>query len=130
MAQECVLVQTFAEAADEMSVETMHLVAKKLLMKGLMGEGECATLMDAKLKRDREANEKMTRTALKMELDQKCAHSSPAQPRPPSPAQPAQPSPPSRHRAGRKCCILRCGRIRRRQLAPTGANGRRGPARW
>ena len=122
MAQECVLVQTFAEAADEMSVETMHLVAKKLLMKGLMGEGECATLMDANLveevMKDREANEEMTRTALKMELDQKCAHSSPAQPRPHSPAQPAQPSPPSRHRAGPKCCNLRCGRTRRRQLTP------------
>ena len=100
----------------------MHLVAKKLLMKGLMGEGECATLMDANLveevKKDREANEEMTRTALKMELDQKCAHSSPAQPKPPSPAQPAQSSPPSRHRAGAKCCILRCGRIRQRQLTP------------
>ena len=37
----------------------------------------------------------------------------------PSPAQPAQPSPPSRHRAGRKCCNLRCGRTRQRQLAST-----------
>ena len=36
----------------------------------------------------------------------------------PNPVQPAQPSPPSRHRAGRKCCNLRCGRTRRRQLAP------------
>ena len=79
MAQECVLVQTFAEAADEMSVETIHLVAKKLLMKGLMGEGK------KEVKKDREANEEMTKTALKMELDQKCAHSSPAQPKPPRP---------------------------------------------
>ena len=38
----------------------------------------------------------------------------------PNPVQPAQPSPPSRHRAGRKCCNLRCGRTRRRQLASTG----------
>ena len=37
----------------------------------------------------------------------------------PNPAQPAQPSPPSRHRAGRKCCNLRCGRTRRRLLTST-----------
>ena len=37
----------------------------------------------------------------------------------PNPAQPAQPSPPSRHRAGPKCCNLRCGRTRRRQLTST-----------
>ncbi len=77
MAQECVLLQTFAETADAMNAATMHLVAQKFLTKGLMSDGECATLLDAALveevKKDGAAHEELTKTAMKMELDHKYA---------------------------------------------------------